>query len=357
MLRPRHALLNEQQRDHPGQRGHQDRRDAKRQACATSARCGAGGAAARHGLHGPHRDHRRRSRRRRRGGLGHRPRPGPPPATRVGGGRRPSSPTRVSRRRFAGRRVIRNHFPGRSAPALRAAKSCLPWIHHQVYPRLRGATLLEPSANTPVPPAGSTNTPVLESYVSASGRWPAGRRLRGQRYGASAGGGTAGWRRRASGVSCRTAARSGPAARSTAAAVAARCRWAVPVAGTARSARVRAPAAHRAATAPTAAPGRSRPAAGCRELVVRRDRSGRIGDRRAVRHRRAAPRVAAERHVAARVAAQLDGRRPLAGELLARIVARSAHHRGIVLRASCSTCRWVGRAVSRRRASGSTAAG
>ena len=59
----------------------------------------------------------------------------------------------------------------------------------------------------------------------------------------------------------------------------------------------------------------------------------RIVDRlAAVWDRRPAPRIAAERDVSLRVAAQLNGRRALTGELLARIVARAAHHRRIVLR-------------------------
>ena len=47
-----------------------------------------------------------------------------------------------------------------------------------------------------------------------------------------------------------------------------------------------------------------------------------------VRHRRTAPRVVADRDIARRVAAELNGRGPLAGEFLARVVARAAHPLG-----------------------------
>ena len=101
-----------------------------------------------------------------------------------------------------------------------------------------------------------------------------------------------------------------------------------------------------AATAPPVAPG-----SGVhlrwdeRELVLRQDHP-RIVDRlAAVGNRRTAPRIAAERHVALRVPAQLDGARPLAGELLARIVAGAAHHGGVVLRGLAVQ---VGRNVAQR---------
>ena len=82
-----------------------------------------------------------------------------------------------------------------------------------------------------------------------------------------------------------------------------------------------------------------------RELVGRQDVAA-VLDRCADRHGGSAPRIAADRHVALGIAAQLDGGRTLARELLARIVARPAHHTGIVLR--CLAVH-VGRQFTQRR--------
>ena len=132
---------------------------------------------------------------------------------------------------------------------------------------------------------------------------------------------------------CRTAERSGPAVRNRATvAVGCRARSAAPAAGTVRAAPARDPAAPPAAT-------EQRPGSRIgihlrwdhRELVRRQDVSP-VGDRLADRDRRTAPRIAADRHVTPRVAAELDGGCPLARELLARIVARAPHHAGIAVR-------------------------
>src|SRR5207249_2806533 len=67
-----------------------------------------------------------------------------------------------------------------------------------------------------------------------------------------------------------------------------------------------------------------------RELVGRQGVKA-IRYRGAVRDRRSAPRVGADWHIAARIAAERHGWCPLARELLARVVARTAHGGGIVL--------------------------
>ena len=234
-------------------------------------------------------------------------------------------------RRTAAPHGLRTPRRGRPKPCLLPSR--LPWSQHQIDPILRGRQFVSTGGEDASSAGGVDELTVLvvgrRSTDPTGLRW----RLRGQRGSAlraSAGGG----RRR-------VAFRRRPAVRRhhliRRRVVRPRRRRSVVVRRhRQRERRVRRgsrPGRHagRQLHRP-AAPGRSRPAAGCTGTCwaarCSADRSTGVS----IRHGRSAPRVAADRHVALRVAAELNRGRPLAGELLARVVARATHHGRIVLR-------------------------